>query len=94
MTLLRHRFGGAIFAKVAASGDLREALDDHWMESETVIVKPNWVAVEPGGFTDAEIKPNISSARAHRRAVSRIDISPLFLAASLECAVGPLNVKK
>jgi hypothetical protein len=55
MTLLRHRFGGTTFAKVADSRDLKEALDDPWMESETVIVKPNWVAVEPGGFTDAGI---------------------------------------
>jgi hypothetical protein len=55
MNLLRHRFGGTTFAKVADSNDLKEALDDPWMESETVVIKPNWVDVEPGGFIDAEI---------------------------------------
>jgi hypothetical protein len=55
MNFLRHRFGRTTFAKVTNSKDLKEALDDPWMESETVVIKPNWVDVEPGGFIDAEI---------------------------------------
>ncbi len=70
MTSFRHRFGGTTFAKVADSGDLREALDDPWMESETVIVKPNWVAVEPGGFTDAEIMRTLFEALDSRIVVT------------------------
>jgi uncharacterized protein (DUF362 family) len=70
MTLLRHRFGGTAFAKVADSGDLKEALDDTWMESETVIVKPNWVCVEPGGFTDAKIMRTLFEALDSRIVVT------------------------
>lgn len=40
MTLLRHTFSGTTFAKVADSGDLKEALDDPWMEYETIIGSP------------------------------------------------------
>ena len=70
MTLLRHRFGGTTFAKVADSGDLREALDDLWMESETIVVKPNWVCVEPGGFVDAEIMRTLFEALDSRIVVT------------------------
>ena len=70
MTLLRHRFGGTTFAKVADSGDLREALDDPWMESETIIIKPNWVSVELGGFVDAEIMRTLLEALDSRIVVT------------------------
>ncbi len=63
-------FGGTTFAKVADSGDLKEALDDPWMESETVIVKPNWVCVEPGGFTDAKIMRTLFEALDSRIVVT------------------------
>jgi len=62
MTLLRYHFGETTFAKISDSSDLREALDDPWLESETVIVKPNWVSVEPEGFVDAKIMRTIFEA--------------------------------
>jgi hypothetical protein len=29
-------------------------LVDPWLESETIIIKPNWVTNEPADFTDSE----------------------------------------
>ena len=40
------------------------------MESETIIVKPNWVSVEPGGFTDAEILRTLFEALDSRMVVT------------------------
>lgn len=40
-------------AKVSSSDDLRRLLIDPWFESETIIIKPNWVTTEPAGFTDS-----------------------------------------
>lgn len=53
MSLLCHRFGQTTVAKVSGSGDLRRLLVDPWLESETIIIKPNWVTTEPAGFTDS-----------------------------------------
>jgi hypothetical protein len=50
-----HRFGQTTIAKVRGSDELREVLDDPWLESEYIVVKPNWVSTEPGGFVDTKI---------------------------------------
>jgi len=53
MFILCHRFGSTTVAKVSGSGELRQLLVDPWFESETVVIKPNWVSTEPAGFTDS-----------------------------------------
>ena len=53
MPALSHRFGPTTIAKVSNSDELRKVLDDPWLESDHIVVKPNWVATEPGGFVDS-----------------------------------------
>ena len=48
-----HTFNSTTIAKVKNSKELRQLLDDPWFESETIIIKPNWVSTEPADFTDA-----------------------------------------
>jgi len=52
MPVLSHRFGPTTIAKVSDSDELRKVLDDPWLESDHIVVKPNWVATEPGSFVD------------------------------------------
>ena len=54
MSILHHRFGHTTIAKVSDSNELRQMLVDPWLESETIIIKPNWVSSEPADFTDSE----------------------------------------
>ncbi|MFQ6052998.1 MAG: DUF362 domain-containing protein [Candidatus Bathyarchaeia archaeon] len=54
MPILRHSFGQTTFAKVKSSRELAELLDDPCLESETIVIKPNWVSTEPGGYTEAD----------------------------------------
>ena len=54
MPILHHRFGQTTIAKVSDSDELRQILVDPWFESETIIIKPNWVSNEPADFTDSE----------------------------------------
>jgi len=54
MPIPLHRFGQTTIAKVRNSDELKQVLVDPLLESETIIVKPNWVSWEPAGFTDTE----------------------------------------
>jgi hypothetical protein len=54
MDLPQHRFGPTTFAKVNNSAELSQVLTDPCLNSDTIIVKTNWVSTEPGDFTDAE----------------------------------------
>ncbi len=53
LSILCHRFGSTTVAKVSSPNELRQLLVDPCFESETVVIKPNWVSTEPGGFTDS-----------------------------------------
>lgn len=53
MPITRNIFGSTTIAKVDNSDELRQVLIDPWLDSETIIVKPNWVSTDPGEFTDA-----------------------------------------
>lgn len=53
MTIPQHKFGPTTFAKVNGSAELSQVLTDPWLNSDTIIVKPNWVSTDPGDFTDA-----------------------------------------
>jgi uncharacterized protein (DUF362 family) len=54
MPIPHHEFGQTTIAKVSSSDELRQILVDPWLESETIIIKPNWVSSEPADFTDSE----------------------------------------
>jgi len=54
MPILKHSFGQTTMAKVSNSDELRQMLVDPWLESETIIIKPNWVSNDPADFTDPE----------------------------------------
>jgi uncharacterized protein (DUF362 family) len=49
-----HRFGQTTIAKVSNSDELRQMLVDPWFESETIVIKPNWVSKEFADFTDSK----------------------------------------
>ena len=53
MTVPSHKFGSTTFAKVCNSEELRQILVDPWLDTETILIKPNWVSADPGEFTDA-----------------------------------------
>jgi len=54
MFILHHKFGQTTIAKVSDSHELRQVLDDPWLESDTIVIKPNWVTNEPADFTESE----------------------------------------
>jgi len=54
MPVLQHRFGQTTIAKVSDSNEVRRILVDPWLQSETIIIKPNWVTSEPAQFTDSQ----------------------------------------
>jgi hypothetical protein len=54
MPVPHYRFGQTTIARVKNSDGLRQMLADPCLESETIVVTPNFVAIEPGFFTDSE----------------------------------------
>ncbi|MEE8570602.1 MAG: hypothetical protein V3S97_06390 [Candidatus Bathyarchaeia archaeon] len=54
MEIPHHKFGQTSIAKVRNSQELRQVLDEPWLESESIIIKPNWATVEQGYFADTE----------------------------------------
>ena len=54
MTISQHTFGKTTIAKLSDSFKLSKILIDPWFESETIIIKPNWVSTMPGHFTDSK----------------------------------------
>jgi len=54
MSILHHKFGQTTIARVSDSHELSQVLDDPWLESETIVIKPNWVTNEPADFTESE----------------------------------------
>ena len=62
MTVPHHQFGQTTVAKVSDSDELRQVMVDPWLESETIIIKPNWVSTEPGGFTESEALRSVFEA--------------------------------
>ena len=54
MASQRDRFGPVTLARAGTPSDLRNLLEDPWLGSETIIVKPNWVETKPALFTDCE----------------------------------------
>jgi hypothetical protein len=54
MVIPHHKFGQTSIAKARNSQELRQVLNDTWLESEHIIIKPNWATTELGYFADAE----------------------------------------
>lgn len=54
MSVPYHKFGQITIAKVSNSDELKQLLIDPWLESETIIIKPNWVSTEPAQFIDSK----------------------------------------
>lgn len=49
-----HRFGSTTIAKAKTAGDFKNILRDPILQSDPIIVKPNWVTDDEGTFTTAE----------------------------------------
>ena len=62
MSIPHYRFGQTTIAKIRNSDELRQILVDPWLESETIIIKPNWVSREPADFTDSKTLRTILEA--------------------------------
>ncbi len=54
MAIPHYRFGQTTVARVRNSDELKQIMIDPLLESETVIIKPNWVSSESAAFTDAD----------------------------------------
>ena len=54
MVILRYSFGPTTLVKLSDPKELKQVLNDPWLESETVIIKPNLVASAPGSYTSPE----------------------------------------
>ncbi len=54
MSILHHKFGETTIAKVRNSDELKKMLVDPWFESESIIIKPNWVSDEAANFTSSK----------------------------------------
>jgi uncharacterized protein (DUF362 family) len=54
MSVPTNVFGSTTIARVTNSDELRKILTDPWLNSETIVIKPNWVSTEPGDFTDVD----------------------------------------
>jgi len=63
-------FGQITIAKVSNSEELRRILIDPWLESETIIIKPNWVSMEPADFTNSKTLRTILEALDSRIVVT------------------------
>lgn len=55
MSIPYHKFSQITIAKVSNSDELKQILIDPWLESETIIIKPNWVSIKPACFIDSKI---------------------------------------
>ncbi len=47
------QFGDVTLARVTGPAELRSLLPDYILDSETLVVKPNWFSPHPASFTDA-----------------------------------------
>ncbi|KKM14777.1 hypothetical protein LCGC14_1702700 [marine sediment metagenome] len=54
MSIPYHKFGQTTIAKVSNSDELKQILIDPWLESETIIIKPNWGSNLPAAFNDSK----------------------------------------
>ena len=48
-----YNFGSTTISKVKDTADLRAVLNDSWLHTSPVVIKPNWVSEELADFTDA-----------------------------------------
>ncbi len=70
MAIPHHTFGPTTIAKVSNADELRQMLVDPWFDSETILVKPNWVSTDPADFTDAETLKTLFEALDSRIVVT------------------------
>ncbi|MHA2007860.1 MAG: hypothetical protein ACXABO_04830 [Promethearchaeota archaeon] len=54
MNIPHHKFGQITIAKVSNSDELKQIMIDPWLESDTIIIKPNWSSTAPATFTDSK----------------------------------------
>ena len=76
MPILSHRFGQTTIAKLSGPHELKQLLVDPWLQSETVIIKPNFVATDPGYATDSEALRALLEALDSRIVVTESHMVP------------------
>ena len=76
MPVLSHRFGQTTIAKLSDPHELKQLLFDPWLQSETVIIKPNFVAIDPGYATDSEAMRELLEALDSRIVVTESHMIP------------------
>jgi hypothetical protein len=54
MSIPQYKFGTTTVAKIRDSEELKQMLDEPWLDADTIIIKPNWVSTDPAEFTDAD----------------------------------------
>jgi len=53
MSIQKFISGSTTLAKIGSSNDLKNLFPESLLNSETIIIKPNWVSTDPADFTDA-----------------------------------------
>lgn len=76
MPVLSHRFGQTTIAKLSDPHELKQLLVDPWLQSETVIIKSNFVATDLGYATDPEALRALLEALDSRIVVTESHMIP------------------
>jgi len=76
MPVLSHRFSQTTIAKLTDPHELKQLLVDPWLQSETIIIKPNFVATDPGYATDPEALRALLEALDSRIVVTESHMVP------------------
>jgi hypothetical protein len=87
-----HRFGQTTIAKVSNSDELKHLLVDPWFESETIIIKPNWVTNEPANFTDSKTLRTMLEALDSRIVVTESHLLPRHAREGMSFTAGDKKV--
>lgn len=64
--IITRTYGPLSFVNISDKKDLKQLFDDPWLQTDTIIIKPNWVTTEPGGFTSRNtLKTMIEALDSH-----------------------------
>ncbi|MHA2037616.1 MAG: DUF362 domain-containing protein, partial [Promethearchaeota archaeon] len=54
MVIPHHKFDQITIAKIRNPNELKQLLNDPWLESETIVIKPNWTSTAQATFIDSK----------------------------------------
>jgi len=87
MSIPYHKFGQITIAKLSNSDELKQIMNDPWLESETIVIKPNWVSDAPAAFIDSKamrtlleaLDAHIVVTESHTHSFNRLEEGVSFI---------------